>query len=115
MIPTARRCLPVILASGICGCAPPIHVVQDFRATFLCDGNRTVQVQFAMGQAVLDAGGEVVTLTQLTGDGASQDSDSFLYRGDVQSVAQHGFDADWTDGTGAVHHCRRDVSPNPSR
>lgn len=107
-----------LLLIGLCslsfGCASDIHVVQIYQAAFVCDDGQLVQINFTVGKAVLESQGVSVTMIQQAGDtDGSLDSERFLYRGDGQSLRQHGYDADWTDGKGAVHHCRRDVDPGP--
>lgn len=106
-----------LLLIGLClmspGCASEIHVVQEYRAAFVCDGNQLVQINFTAGAAVLEFQGESVAMIQQSGDGDSLGTDRFLYRGDGQSLRQHGYDANWTDGKGAVHHCRRDAAASP--
>ena len=91
-------------------CAPErppdrIQETRNYNASFLCDG-QPVQVHFSPYNALLESQGGSVAMSQLPA------ADGFSYAGDGQSLRGRGYEATWTDGTGAIHHCR-DVAVNP--
>jgi membrane-bound inhibitor of C-type lysozyme len=99
-----------LLCAMSAACAPErppekIHEVRDYNATFACDGGQRLQVRFTPFNAVLESQGESVAMTQQPA------ADGFLYAGGGQSLRARGDDAMWTDGKGAVHHCRAAPSP----
>jgi hypothetical protein len=106
---TQRIFLAGLVCAASVACAPEIHAIQDYQAPFLCDGNQTVQMRFAPFKAVLESQGLSVALTQRAA------ADGFLYMGEGQSWRQRGYDATWTDGKGAVHHCRDANAATPKK
>jgi Membrane-bound lysozyme-inhibitor of c-type lysozyme len=96
-----------LLCSMSVACAPAIHAVQDYQTTFVCDGEQRVHVRFAPFKAVLESQGVSVAMIQQTA------ADGFLYTGGGQSLRQRGHEATWTDGKGALHHCRESVAASP--
>lgn len=92
-----------LLCAITAACAPEtakIQEVRNYQASFLCDGNQSLHVRFAPFQAVLESPDTSVEMTQQPA------ADGYLYAGGGQSLRARGADATWTDGKGAVHHCR---------
>jgi len=85
-------------------CAPAIPEkvgsVRNYNATFACEGDQRVDVHFIPFKATLEFQGASVDMDQ---QGAA---DGFLYSGGGQSLRANGDEAMWTDGKGAIHHCR---------
>jgi hypothetical protein len=86
---------------------PPEKILEtrNYNASFLCDG-QPVRVHFSPYNAVLESQDSSVAMTQQPA------ADGFSYAGGGQSLRGRGYEAMWTDGTGAVHHCR-DAAVNP--
>jgi hypothetical protein len=90
-----------LLCAISAGCAPEkVLSVQDYQASLVCDGNQQVHVVFAPFKAVLEAQGVSVAMVQ------QPVADGYRYTGGGQSLRQAGQEVTWTDGKGAVHHCR---------
>jgi hypothetical protein len=109
-----QHLLPVgLLCAMSAACAPEkVLSVQDYAATFLCDGSRSVRVRFAPFRAELESQGVAVAMVQ------QPETGGFRYTGGGHSLRQHGHEAVWTDDKHAVHHCRDDVpqgDANPIR
>jgi hypothetical protein len=79
---------------------------RNYNGTFLCDGSRQVQVRFTPFKAELESQGAIVEMTQ------QPSPDGLLYAADGQNLRTRGDEATWTDGGGAIHHCRDVTSLN---
>lgn len=79
---------------------------RNYNGKFLCDGSRQVQVRFTPFKAELESQGAIVEMAQQPA------SEGFLYTAEKQSLRASGGEATWTDGGGAVHHCRDITSLN---
>jgi len=79
---------------------PKIQEIRNYQATFLCEDSQKMHVHFVPFNATLDFQGMSVAMTQQPA------ADGFLYTGEGQSLRARGAEATWTDGRGAVHHCR---------
>jgi len=108
---TKQHLLIGLLCAAFAGCvsetkAPEkIQETRNYNASFVCDG-QSVQVHFSPYNAVLESQGVSVAMTQQPA------ADGFSYAGGGQSLRGRGYEAMWTDGTGAAHHCR-DAAVNP--
>jgi membrane-bound inhibitor of C-type lysozyme len=86
---------------------PKIQEVRNYQATFLCDGNQQMHVRFVPFKAELESQGVSVDMSQQLA------ADGYLYTDGSQSLRARGSEATWTDGKGAVHHCREGIAANP--
>jgi hypothetical protein len=91
-----------------CASKTPERITEsrNYNGTFLCDGSRRVQVRFTPFKAELESQGTIVEMTQ------QPSPDGLLYAAGGQSLRTRGDEATWTDGSGAVHHCRDVTSVN---
>jgi membrane-bound lysozyme inhibitor of c-type lysozyme MliC len=107
---TGQRLLVIgLLCTASAACAShkiPERVTEsrNYNGTFLCDGSQQVQVRFTPFKAELESPDATVEMTQQPA------RDGFLYVAGGQSLRAHGAEATWTDGGGAVHHCREVIS-----
>lgn len=98
-----------LLCAMSAACAPerPSEKInQVHNATFACDDGQRLQARFTPLNAVLESQGVSVAMTQKPA------ADGFLYAGGGQSLRGRGDEATWTDGKGAVHHCRAIAAPS---
>lgn len=79
---------------------------RNYNGTFLCDGSQQVQVRFTPFKAELESQGAIVEMAQQPAP------DGLLYTADGQSLHARGDEVTWTDGKGALHHCRDVTSLN---
>ena len=86
--------------------AEPITESRNYNGTFLCDGSQQVKVRFTPFRAELESAGAIVEMAQQPA------ADGILYRAGGQSLRARGSEATWTDGGGAVHHCKDVTSLN---
>lgn len=104
------HCLMIgLLCVASAGCASKTERIiesRNYNGKFLCDGNRQVQVRFTPFKAELESQGTTVEMAQQPA------ADGFLYTAMGQSLRATGNEATWTDGGGAVHHCRDVTSLN---
>ncbi|HEY4077120.1 MAG TPA: MliC family protein [Rhizomicrobium sp.] len=84
-----------------------ISAVQDFNASYLCDGGRSVHMRFEPFKAELQSQGVSADLVQ------QPTADGFLYAGGGQSVRARGHDATWTDDKSVVHQCHEAIAASP--
>jgi hypothetical protein len=101
-----------LLCAASVACAPkriPERITEsrNYNGTFLCDGGQRVQVRFTPFKAELESQSVAVEMTQ-----QPTAPDGFLYTADGQSLSAHCDEATWTDGRGALHHCRDVTSSN---
>jgi hypothetical protein len=79
---------------------------RNYNGKFLCDGSQQVQVRFTPFRAELESQGAIVEMAQQPAP------EGLLYTTDGQSLRARGDEATWTDGKGAVHHCKDVTSLN---
>jgi hypothetical protein len=107
-----RHLLIGLLGAMSAGCAPQTHApekileTRNYNASFVCEGGQPMQVHFSPYNALLESPDGSVAMTQQPA------ADGFSYAGGGQSLRGRGYEAMWTDGKGAVHHCR-DAAANP--
>jgi hypothetical protein len=99
---TAQQFLRIgLLCTVSFACGPEkVLSVQDYQVTLPCDGGQSVHVVFAPFKAVLEFQGVSVAMVQQPA------ADGYRYSGGGQSLRQTGQDVTWTDGKGAIRHCR---------
>lgn len=94
-------------------CVPEkVLSVQNYQATFMCDGGQPLRVRFAPFKAELQFQDRSVAMTQQPA------AEGYRYAGSGQSLRQRGHEAVWTDNENAVHHCRDEMpggAANPIR
>ena len=108
-----RLFLTSLLGVVSVACAPDtptkIDVVQDFNASYLCDGGLPMPMRFGPFKAELQSQGALADLVQQPA------ADGFLYAGGGQSVRSRGRDATWTDGRNVVHQCHEVTRPKDDK
>jgi len=105
-----RFFLTNFLCAASVACAPvapaKINMVQDFNASYLCDGSLPMDMRFEPFKAELQSQGVLADLVQQPA------ADGFLYAGGGQSVRGRGRDVTWTDGKNVVHQCHDIAAAN---
>ena len=100
-----------LLCTALVACASqktPERIMEsrNYNGKFLCDGSQQVQVRFTPFKAELESEGAIVEMAQ------QPDAGGLLYTAGKQSLRATGNEATWTDGGGAVHHCKDVTSLN---